>query len=121
VKLGTTTVVVAAVFVGVEGAGVVGVEVTPVCGVSTVPVTAVEALAGVPGVPPIAWAVCAAAVCRANSSIISIGFSTEGNGETNTLLGIRVGVAAGGCDSENWQLETNTAPINRVATRMRPR
>jgi hypothetical protein len=122
VKLGTATVtVVPPELVAVEGDGVVAVTVTPVCGVMTVPVTAVDAVDGVPGVPPRARAVCAAAVCLANSSIICIGFSTDGKGETNNPVGTEVVVAAGASDRENVQLEINIALINRVATTMRPR
>jgi hypothetical protein len=105
--------------VGVEG-GVL-VDVTLGCGVIIVPVTAVAGVEGVPGVPPEAITVCAAAVSLANCSIISIGFSTEGNGDTNRPVGIMVGVAAGGCDNENVQLDIKTAPISRIATAKRPR
>jgi hypothetical protein len=124
VKLGRTTTGVPPELVGVEGAAVVAVVVTPVCGVSTVPVTAVAGVEGVDseaGVPPEAIAVCASAVCLANSSIISIGFSTEGNGETNKPVGSGVAVVDGASDRENVQLETSTAMTNTVATTKRPR
>jgi hypothetical protein len=102
----------------VDGVPEVGVAVPPVCGVSTVPVVTVL---GVPRVPLETAAVCAAAVCLANSSIISIGFSTEGKGETNRPVGINVGVAAGGCESDISQAESNVAPINISATINKPR
>jgi hypothetical protein len=105
----------------VDGVPEVGVAVPPVCGVSTVPVTAVLGVDGVPGVPPVTKAVCAAAVCLANSSIIAIGFSTEGKGETNRPVGINVGVAAGGVESGISQAESNIAPINVSATISKPR
>lgn len=105
-------------FVGVDGVPEGGVGVPPVCGVRTVPVVSVL---GAPGVPPETAAVCAAAVCLANSSIISIGFSTEGNGETNRPVGITVGVAAGGVESGISQAESKIAPINISATINKPR
>ena len=73
---------------------------------------------GVPGVPviatPPAATVCAAEVCFANSSIIAIGFSTEGKGDTNNPVAIKVGVAAGTVDKGCTQAEIKVALTIRV-------
>ncbi len=91
-------------FVGVP-AVTVGVIDPLAWSVVTVPVVA-TCVPGVPVPPPPAAAVCAAAVCLANSSIIAIGFSTEGKGETNNPVGIKVGVAAGACERDCVQAVT---------------
>ena len=85
---------------------VAGVPVTVVFGVPGVPVTAT---------PPAAM-VCAAAVCFANSSIIAIGFSTEGKGDTNNPVAIKVGVATGACDKDCVQAEIKVVLKMRVTT-----
>jgi hypothetical protein len=69
---------------------------------------------GVPGVSPPATEVCAAAVCFANSSIIAIGFSTDGNGETNNPSGITVGVASGAEDRDCVQAEINIVDTTKI-------
>jgi hypothetical protein len=76
---------------------------------------------GVPGVPPFATVVCATEVCFANSSIIAIGFSTEGNGETNNSGGIKVGVAAGAEDNDCVQAEIIIVDITRIKIIRKPR
>ena len=77
---------------------------------------------GVPGVvvPP-AMEVCAAAVCFANSSIIAIGFSTEGKGETNSPVGIMVAVTAGACDNDCVQAEIKDVVMINVKIISKPR
>ncbi len=124
--LGTTGVkpaaagVVGTALVGVPGTGVEtpGVEVTPACGVMTVPTVVIAC--GVPAVPP-ATDVCAAAVCFANSSIIAIGFSTDGKGETNSPVGSKVGVATGAADSDCVQAEINIVDTIKMKTTSKPR
>ena len=74
---------VAIAFVGVPGVRFV-VEDVEVAGVVTV--------LGVPGVPRANAAVW---VWAANCWIIAMGFSTDGSGETNNPVGIKVGVVAG--------------------------
>ena len=77
----TGVVAVAATeLVGVLGATVAGTVVVPAWGVMA---ALVVTACGATGVPPFATVVWAAAVCFANSSIIAIGFSPVGNGETN--------------------------------------
>jgi hypothetical protein len=75
----------------------------------------------VTGVPPFATVVCAAAVCFANSSIIAIGFSTDGKGETNNPVEITVGVPAGALDNDCVQAEINTVEIAKMKTTTRTR
>jgi hypothetical protein len=100
----------------------VAVTITPLSGVVAVPViaaigvVAVTTTPGVAGVPPFATVVWAAAVCLANSSIIAIGFSTEGNGETNSPSGINVGVAAGAEDRDCVHADNNTVVITKINT-----
>jgi hypothetical protein len=109
VTAGTTTAVVATAAFALVGVltslvGTPGVLVTPANGVVSVPVAVGPPAIGVPGVPvtttPPAAMVCAAAVCFANSSIMAIGFSTEGKGDTNNPVAIRVGVTAGAVDKD---------------------
>jgi hypothetical protein len=76
---------------------------------------------GVAGVPPLATVVCATEVCFANSWIISIGFSTEGNGETNNSGGSGVDVASGAEDNDCVQAETITVDITTMKTTSKPR
>ena len=99
-----TTAVVATAFVGVLGVSDVGMAVA----------SPVVMACGVTGVPPFATVVCAAEVCFANSSIMAIGFSTEGNGETNNPVGINVGVAAGAFDSDCVHAEINMVEITNM-------
>jgi hypothetical protein len=75
---------------------------------------------GVPGTPPAA-SVWAAAVSLANCSIIAIGFSTDGNGETKSPVGSRVGVATGAEDNDCVQAEINMVDITRMKTASKPR
>jgi hypothetical protein len=76
---------------------------------------------GVLGVPPLATVVCATEVCFANSSIIAMGFSTEGNGETNNSGGSKVGVATGAEDNDCVQAEIITVDITRIKIAGKPR
>ena len=126
VAAGTTAVVATAAFalVGVltELVETPGVSVTPVCGVPGVVVVVLVPLigaSGVPGVPvittPPAATVCAAAVCFANSSIIAIGFSTEGKGDTNNPVAIKVGVGPA-WDKDCVQAEIKVVVMTRVTT-----
>ncbi|GMV32508.1 MAG: hypothetical protein AMXMBFR60_03370 [Chloroflexota bacterium] len=55
--------------------------------------------------------VCAASVCLANCSIISIGFSTDAIGDTKSPVGIGVAVSAGGGAMDLSHAETTTAAI----------
>ena len=107
------TAVVATAFVGVPG--------VPTVGTVVVPAALVVIVAGVAGVPPFATVVWAAAVCFANSSIIAIGFSTEGKGETNNPVGITVGVAAGAEDNDCVQAEINKVEIAKMKITTRTR
>src|SRR3990172_1481844 len=101
--------------VALVGVPIIGVTESPACAVINVPVIPACRVDGVNVMPPPAATVCAAAVCLANSSIIAIGFSTEGKGETNNPVGIRVGVAAGACDNDCVQALTKTVmPINVI-------
>jgi hypothetical protein len=95
--------VVAIAFVGVPGVPVVDGVVSP--GVRGVPVT-----------PPPATEVSTAAVevPFANSSIIAIGFSADGNGETNRFGGIKVGVTAGACEYDCVQAEIIITQIKMI-------
>ena len=106
----------APLFVGVTfpkvGLGVTGVMFA--CAVPGVPVISVWGVLGVDGVPPPAVAVCAAAVCLANSSIIAIGFSTDATGETNSPVGNKVGVATGAADKDCVQAEINNVEIMKI-------
>lgn len=107
------TAVVATAFVGVLGT-------TPGVGVDVAaPVVVIGC--GVTGVPPFAIVVCAAAVCLANSSICAIGFSADGNGETNNPVGIKVAVATGAEDSDCSQAEINIVVITKMKIISRPR
>jgi hypothetical protein len=76
---------------------------------------------GVVGVPPFATVVCATEVCFANSSIIAMGFSTEGNGETNNSGGSKVGVASGAEDNDCVQAEIITLDTTRMKITSKPR
>jgi hypothetical protein len=113
----TATGVVGTALVGVLGTATATVGV-PAWGVMTVPTAAG---CGVAGVPPFATVVCATEVCFANSSIIAIGFSTEGNGETNNSGGSMVAVAIGAVDAARVQAETITVDITRMKTTSKPR
>jgi hypothetical protein len=122
------TGVVAMALVGVLGVPVIGVDVMPNCGVFVEPpgteVTGVPPgvrTCGVTGVPPFAIVVCAAAVCLANSSIIAIGFSADGSGETNSPGGIGVGVASGADDNDCVQAAITTVDISRLEMISKPR
>jgi len=99
----------------------VGVDDPLDCGVVIVPVVMAWGVPGVP-VPPPAAAVCAAAVCLANSSIIAIGFSTEGKGETkNKFVGITVGVEADGVDKDTSQAVIRVEMVINIMTALKPR
>jgi hypothetical protein len=112
--------VVGTVLVGVPttGSAVVIAIAVSACGVVAVP-SAINC--GVAGVPPFATVVCATEVCFANSSIIAIGFSTDGNGETNSSGGIKVGVAAGAEDNDCVQAEIITIDITKIKMIGKPR
>jgi hypothetical protein len=114
----TAAGVVGTALVGVLGTATVGATTVPAWGVMTVP-TATGC--GVAGVPPFATVVCATEVCFANSSIIAIGFSTEGNGETNNWGGSKVGVATGTLDNDCVQAEIITLDIIRMKITSIPR
>ena len=113
----TATGVVGTALVGVLGTATATVGV-PAWGVMTVPTAAG---CGVAGVPPFATVVCATEVCFANSSIIAIGFSTEGNGETNNSGGSIVAVAAGAEDNDCVQAEIITVDVTRMKIASKPR
>ena len=82
--------------------------------VAVVPASGVPGVPVVTGVPPPAAAVCAASVCLANCSIISMGFSTEAIGETNNPVAIGVAVTIGASETDISQAERMTAAIMKT-------
>jgi hypothetical protein len=109
----TITGVVATALVGVPGVNA-REAVAEAIPVTSVPIVPTAGMSGVPLSAATVW------LAWANCSIIFIGFSTEGSGETNNPVGIKVGVVRGACERDTSQDEISSAPISNklIATRL---